>query len=237
MNTKTEMGKKRRLAPHARRLLLLVAAVALAAGAFFGVRAIERAAKRAEYVPLSAEEIDYAFLRGAEVETDAQRLAVAEDAVSLVGKVRYFWGGKSSAVGEDPAWGEIREVTGAGSESTGTMKPYGLDCSGFVAWCFIQQGLSAAEVEEQIGLGTWTQWDRTTGIAWKDLRVGDFVFQNAYPTNQGNHIGICIGFCEDGAPVFAHCAAGFDNVVVTRAGDVFRYARRPNYYEEQGETE
>ena len=102
------MGKKRRLAPHARRLLLLVAAVALAAGAFFGVRAIERAAKRAEYVPLSAEEIDYALLRGAEVETDAQRLAVAEDAVSLVGKVRYFWGGKSSAVGEDPAWGEIR---------------------------------------------------------------------------------------------------------------------------------
>ena len=43
-------------------------------------------------------------------------------------------------------------------------------------------------------------------------------------------IGICIGFDEAGAPVFAHCAAGFDNVVVTRAGDVFRYARRPNFY-------
>ena len=56
------------------------------------------------------------------------------------------------------------------------------------------------------------------------------MFQNAYPTNKGNHIGICIGFDEAGAPVFAHCAAGFDNVVVTRAGDVFRYARRPNFY-------
>ncbi len=221
-----------RLTPRARRILMILLAAAAVACLYFGAQAIEQAVKRAEYVPLTAEEIDYALLRGQEAETDETRLAVARDAVRLVGKVHYFWGGKSSAVGEDPRWGEMTEVTSAGSESTGTLKPYGLDCSGFVAWCFIQRGLSAAEVEEQVGMGTWTQWDRAKEIAWKDLRVGDFVFQNAYPTNKGNHIGVCVGFDEEGKPVFAHCAAGFDNVVVTRAGDVFRYARRPDFFGE-----
>lgn len=230
MNTKSVTRKKKRPAVRTRRVLFALLAAAAVVCLFFGAEAIERAVKRAEYVPLTAEEIDYALLRGQEAETEEARLSVAQCAVSLVGKVHYFWGGKSSAMGEDPRWGELTEVTSAGSESTGTEKPYGLDCSGFVAWCFIQQGLSTAEVEEQVGMGTWTQWDRTEGIAWKDLRVGDFVFQNEYPTNKGNHIGICIGFDEAGAPVFAHCAAGFDNVVVTRAGDVFRYARRPNFY-------
>jgi len=232
MNTKPVTRKKMRLTPRARRILMILLAAAAVACLYFGAQAIEQAVKRAEYVPLTAEEIDYALLRGQEAEADETRLAVARDAVRLVGKVHYFWGGKSSAVGEDPRWGEMTEVTSAGSESTGTLKPYGLDCSGFVAWCFIQRGLSAAEVEEQVGMGTWTQWDRTKEIAWKDLRVGDFVFQNAYPTNKGNHIGVCVGFDEEGKPVFAHCAAGFDNVVVTRAGDVFRYARRPNFYGE-----
>ena len=51
--------------------------------------------------------------------------------------------------------------------------------------------------------------------------MGDIVFQNSYPTNKGNHVGVCIGFNEKGKPVFAHCALGFDNVVVTPAGPGF----------------
>ena len=110
------------------------------------------------------------------------------------------------------------------------MRPYGLDCSGFVAWCFLQQGLTNEELESQVGLGTWAQWENSEEISWKELRVGDIVFQNSYPTNKGNHVGICIGFNEKGKPVFAHCALGFDNVVVTPAGDVFHYARRPGFF-------
>ena len=170
MNTKPVTRKKKRPAVRTRRVLFALFAAVAVVCLFFGAEAIERAVKRAEYVPLTAEEIDYALLRGQEAEAEEARLSVAQCAVSLVGKVHYFWGGKSSAMGEDPRWGELTEVTSAGSESTGTEKPYGLDCSGFVAWCFIQQGLSAAEVEEQVGMGTWTQWDRTEGIAWKDLR-------------------------------------------------------------------
>ena len=33
-------------------------------------------------------------------------------------------------------WGVPTEVTAAGSGSTGTVRPFGLDCSGFVDWTF-----------------------------------------------------------------------------------------------------
>ena len=122
------------------------------------------------------------------------------------------------------------EVQSGGSSTTGEMRPYGLDCSGFVAWCFLQQGLTNEELESKVGLGTWAQWENSEEISWKELRVGDIVFQNSYPTNKGNHVGVCIGFNEKGKPVFAHCALGFDNVVVTPAGDVFHYARRPGFF-------
>ena len=181
-------------------------------------------------MPLTADEIDIARLQGEAAETDPARLSVARSALSLVGKVHYFWGGKSYSIGPDPKWGELTEVQSGGSSTTGEMRPYGLDCSGFVAWCFLQQGLTNEELESQVGLGTWAQWENSEEISWKELRVGDIVFQNSYPTNKGNHVGICIGFNEKGKPVFAHCALGFDNVVVTPAGDVFRYARRPGFF-------
>ena len=44
-----------------------------------------------------------------------ERKAVMEAAYSLVGKVNYFWGGKSSAIGWDSRWGTPTKVTAAGS--------------------------------------------------------------------------------------------------------------------------
>ena len=61
---------------------------------------------------------------------DPERRAVVETACRLVGKVNYFWGGKSLVIGWDSRWGELRQVTAAGSSTTGTYRPYGLDCSG-----------------------------------------------------------------------------------------------------------
>ena len=65
-----------------------------------------------------------------------EREAVVRTACSLVGKVNYFWGGKSLVIGWDARWGELRQVTAAGSSTTGTYRPYGVDCSGFVDWVF-----------------------------------------------------------------------------------------------------
>lgn len=59
-----------------------------------------------------------------------ERRAVVERALSLAGKVNYFWGGKSLVFGWDDHWGQLAKVTADGSSITGTYRPYGLDCSG-----------------------------------------------------------------------------------------------------------
>ena len=66
----------------------------------------------------------------------AERRTIVTKACELVGKVNYFWGGKSSAIGWDSRWGKPAKVTASGSRTTGTVRPFGLDCSGFVDWVF-----------------------------------------------------------------------------------------------------
>ena len=50
-----------------------------------------------------------------------ERVNVISAAYSLVGKVGYFWGGKSTTIGEDPSWGTAAQVSADGSKSTGTL--------------------------------------------------------------------------------------------------------------------
>ena len=59
-----------------------------------------------------------------------ERKQVVLTAYQLLGKVNYFWGGKSLVLGWDSRWGTPMEVTAAGSSSSGTVRPFGLDCSG-----------------------------------------------------------------------------------------------------------
>lgn len=71
------------------------------------------------------------LLRSLSSDLSPERRAVVQHTLSLVGKDNYFWGGKSLVLGWDSRWGQLREVTSAGSPSTGTYRPFGLDCSGF----------------------------------------------------------------------------------------------------------
>lgn len=75
-------------------------------------------------------------IRALPADLDQARKEAVETALSLVGKVGYFWGGKSLVIGWDSRWGTLREVTAAGSSTTGTYRPYGLDCSGMMDWIF-----------------------------------------------------------------------------------------------------
>jgi len=80
---------------------------------------------------LDSLQYDAAMLRRAlPNDLSKERRAVVEQALSLVGKVNYFWGGKSLAFGWDDRWGQLAKVTADGSSTTGTYRPYGLDCSG-----------------------------------------------------------------------------------------------------------
>ena len=56
-----------------------------------------------------------------------ERRAVVRTACQLVGKVHYFWGGKSLKLGWDDRWGTLRQVTAAGSSTSGlSMQPFTL---------------------------------------------------------------------------------------------------------------
>ena len=84
-----------------------------------------------------------ALIRNLPEDLSPEREALVRTACSLVGKVNYFWGGKSLTIGWDARWGELRQVTAAGSSTTGTYRPYGLDCSGFVDWVFYNQSVGS----------------------------------------------------------------------------------------------
>ena len=165
-----------------------------------------------------------ALLRDLPEGLSPEREAVVRTACSLVGKVNYFWGGKSLVIGWDTRWGELRQVTAAGSSTTGTYRPYGLDCSGFVDWVFYNQSGGSYVIGH--GGGATAQHSYCTDISWADAQPGDLVF---YPDN--SHVGIIGGRDANGELLVIHCASGYNNVVITGASG-FTSIGRPVCYTE-----
>lgn len=165
-----------------------------------------------------------ALLRDLPEGLSPEREAVVRTACSLVGKVNYFWGGKSLVIGWDARWGEVRQVTAAGSSTTGTYRPYGLDCSGFVDWVFYNQSGGSYVIGH--GGGATMQHSYCTDISWADAQPGDLVF---YPDN--SHVGIVGGRGANGKLLIIHCASGYNNVVIT-GKEGFTSVGRPQYYGE-----
>ena len=163
-----------------------------------------------------------ALLRNLPEGLSPEREAVVRAACSLVGKVNYFWGGKSLVIGWDVRWGELRQVTAAGSSTTGTYRPYGLDCSGFVDWVFYNQSGGGYVIGH--GGGATAQHSYCTDISWADAQPGDLAF---YPDN--SHVGIVGGRDANGELLIIHCASGYNNVVIT-GKEGFTSISRPRYY-------
>lgn len=141
-----------------------------------------------------------------------------------VRKVNYFWGGKSLVIGWDNRWGQPMEVWAAGSPSTGTIRPYGLDCSGFVDWVFYN--VSGGSYVIGHGGGVATQHVYCQDIPWEQAQPGDMVF---YPDD--SHAGIVAGWDDAGNIQIVHCASGMNNVVITGSSG-FSTVGRPYYYGE-----
>ena len=165
-----------------------------------------------------------ALIRNLPEDLSPEREAVVRTACSLVGKVNYFWGGKSLVIGWDARWGELRQVTAAGSSTTGTYRPYGLDCSGFVDWVFFNQSGGSYVIGH--GGGATMQHSYCTDISWADAQPGDLVFN---PDN--SHVGIVGGRDANGELLIIHCASGYNNVVIT-GKEGFTSVGRPQYYGE-----
>lgn len=168
-----------------------------------------------ESVPLTDEEL-IAFVE--RQNCNETRKHILSTALSLVGKVPYFWGGKSDA-GWNDEWNTPKVVTATGSSATGTILPYGLDCSGFTDWVF----KSAMGVS--IKAGSWNQWDNSYAITEAELLPGDLGFMAVPGTVPVNHVLIYAGENEDGAHMWVHCTSG--SGVVLNSPDYVSYYRRP----------
>jgi hypothetical protein len=166
------------------------------------------------------------FVRGEVGEgVSEERIAIVAAACSLVGKVGYFWGGKSYAIGWDSLWGNPTTVTAAGSKSTGTSRGYGLDCSGFVCWSYYN-GLNGSD--GGIGNHTTTQWNASEMVDSADAKAGDLVFYNSPVAGDQNHVGLVIGKNSDGSLLVVHCSSSKNGVVVGEAwSSGFKYVRSP----------
>lgn len=164
------------------------------------------------------------LMNGLPGDVSETRKAVVRQALTLVGKVNYFWGGKSLVIGWDERWGQPTEVWAAGSPSTGTIRPYGLDCSGFVDWVFYN--VSGGSYVLGHGGGVATQHVYCQDIPWDQAQPGDLIF---YPDD--SHAGIVGGWDDAGNMLVIHCASGMNNVVITGSSG-FATIGRPYYYGE-----
>ena len=153
---------------------------------------------------------------------DPLRESIVLTAYQLLGKVTYFWGGKSLVLGWDSRWGTPTTVTAPGSGSTGKVLPFGLDCSGFVDWTFYN-ATNGAYLPGRGG-GAASQHGYCTNIAWSDALPGDLVFYA-----DDSHVGIVCGYDNVGNILVIHCSGGQNGVVVTgREG--FAVAARPDLF-------
>ena len=153
---------------------------------------------------------------------DPLRESIVLTAYQLLGKVTYFWGGKSLVLGWDSRWGTPTAVTAPGSGSTGKVLPFGLDCSGFVDWTFYNA--TNGTYLPGRGGGAASQHGYCTNIAWADALPGDLVFYA-----DDSHVGIICGYDSVGNILVIHCSGGQNGVVVTgREG--FAVAARPDLF-------
>ena len=148
-----------------------------------------------------------------------EREAVVRAACSLVGKVGYFWGGKSYVLGWDSRWGQLLKVTAPGSVTTGTYRPYGLDCSGFVTWAFY----NATGGEPVMTGSAAMQHAVCKPISWSQAQPGDLAFYA-----DDSHVGIVAGQDESGNILIVHCTPS--GGVVVSGQEYFASVGRPIFF-------
>lgn len=150
---------------------------------------------------------------------DTSRKTICSVAASLIGKVPYQWGGKSTKAGYDTSWWTLN--------TEGEQK--GLDCSGFVQWCFRTAGYDN-NVYDKL-LSTTQILSSCDTITQEELQPGDIgLLHTAADNDTINHTGIYAGNGN-----WIHCSSGAGTVVLEQT-DMFKVYKRmpvtddtPNY--------
>lgn len=148
------------------------------------------------------------------------RKHIVKTGLSLVGKVPYFWGGKSAA-GWNDEWNTPKLVTAAGSTTTGTIRPFGLDCSGFSDWTY------KTAVGVSLNGASWSQWDESYAITAEELLPGDLGFLMDDDGGGWNHVLIFAGYGENGERMWVHSSGGEGVIFNTPSYEAGLALRRP----------
>ena len=151
---------------------------------------------------------------------NATRKHILSTALSLVGKVPYFWGGKSAA-GWNDEWNTPKLVTAEGSPSTGTIRPFGLDCSGFTDWTY------KTAVGVSLYGGTWSQWAESYSITADELLPGDLGFLMDDDGQDWNHVLIFAGYGESGERMWVHSTSSSGVTLNSPSYEASLSLRRP----------
>ncbi len=150
--------------------------------------------------PLSAAEID-AYMDNLPADTSKERREIIQFALSSVGKVPYYWGGKASRSGyEGNFFGTPVEPDTKGR----ILK--GLDCSGWINWVYW-----SVTGERLAGESTSSLILCGRPIKRSELKPGDIIIK----TGTGAHVVMFLGWTSNGQMQVIHeSSASVNNVTV-----------------------
>ena len=162
--------------------------------------------------PLTEEEIS-AYMKDLPEDTSEERKALIRFALSSVGKVPYYYGGKAGSKGlENNHFGASLSE----SDYKGRNRK-GLDCSGFVQWAYwssVDKSLDfASSTQELIGKGQ--------KIKRSELKAGDLIIQ---PSGD-SHVVMFIKWTKEGKMLAVHENGTAGNVSVDEIQANYPYYR------------
>lgn len=127
----------------------------------------------------------------------SERRAIVLNALALLGKVPYEWGGKPTKSGYDDTWWSF--------DTSGQQK--GLDCSGFVQWVYMTSGYPKAVTGKIYSTSSINK--NLVSISKSELQPGDIGLMNNTSSSQ-NHTGIYLG-----NDLWIHCSSSAKTVIVS----------------------
>ena len=162
--------------------------------------------------PLTEEEIS-SYMKDLPEDLSEERKALIHFALSSVGKVPYFYGGKAGVKGLE---GNHFGATISSSDYKGRNRK-GLDCSGFVQWAYwssVDRSLDfASSTQELIGKGQ--------KIKRSELKAGDLIIQ---PSGE-SHVVVFIKWTKDGKMLAVHENGTAGNISVDEVQANYPYYR------------
>lgn len=162
--------------------------------------------------PLSLSEVED-YLAKLPENLTAERRSLVEFALSSVGKVPYYWGGKASHPGY-----EGNQFSSLVSPDTKGRVLKGLDCSGWISWVYWSVTGNRLPYESTSGLAICG-----TRISRQQLQPGDIIVR----TGDDAHVIMFLGWTEDGRILCVHeSSAGVNNVTVAVRDANWPYYRK-----------